>query len=205
MGKLKNKLKKELDRDIRRVKVEVYHDIKYVKTHIPKVITAFMVLIFFVILLVLFKTKQGDKFNQSPEDMVAFASTRDYVIKPAKVQNLLEDTTYQFIDIRSNQERKVYKMDKATHIPFEQILAEDFKSVWRNETKKILVCENEIESTQAWLLLSELGYTNILVLEGGMNYWKKYTLSKFGLKKDESQNDEKPKYDYAKVMKSFKK
>jgi len=205
MGKIKDKIKKELHRDVRRVKVEVYHDIKYVKTHIPKVITFAIGLTFFIILFAIFKTKQGDKFNQSAESILSVANTKNYVIKPAKAKLILDDKDYQIIDIRSKKKRRAFKIDNSKHIPLEQILAEEYKVFWKNSTKKILTCNTEIESTQAWLILSELGYKNIQVLEGGMEYWKEFTKSEFGFAKDKSKNDELPKYDYAKIMKSFKK
>ena len=204
MGKIKEKIKKELDRDLRRVKVEVYHDVKYVKTHIPKVIASFIALAFFIILFVLFKTKEGDKFTQTSKEKLAIANAKNYVIKPDKVKSLLADKNYKFVDIRSNQERKVFKIDDVKHIPFKKILEEKYKPFWNNKENKILICKNEIESTQAGLILYELGYKNILVLEGGMDYWREFDNSEFSLAKNKSINNEKPKYDYAKIMKSFK-
>jgi len=207
MGKLKNKIKKELNRDVRRVKVEVYQDVKYIKTHIPKVITSFIILAFFIILFVLFKTKQGDKFNQSPNKMIALVNTKNYVIKPTKVSDFLKDksTDYQLIDIRSSQERRVYKIDESSHIPFERILEKEYRSLWNNNTIKVLVSENDLEATQAWLILKELGYKNIQVLEGGIDFWKEDMKSEFGLKVNRSKDDEAPKYDFAKTMADFKK
>jgi len=206
MGKLKNIVKKVLDRDIRRVKVEVYHDIKYVKTHIPKVIASSIVLIFFIILFVLFKTKQGDKFNHSDDTMLTLANTKAYIIKPSKVKDILQANLkdYQIIDIRSSQEQKIFKIDNSILIPFERILEDKHKGLWDNDTKKILACKNEIESTQAWLILSELGYKNILVLEGGIDYWKDFTKSIFRSALNESIDEEKPKFDYKKIMKDLK-
>jgi rhodanese-related sulfurtransferase len=207
MGKLKDKIKKELDRDVRRVKVEVYQDVKYVKTHMPKVISAFIIVIFFIILFVIFKTKQGDKFNQTTEKMLAKANTKDYVIKPSKLKKVVSTNleNYQVIDIRSSKERKIFQIENTIHIPFERILENEYKQVWNSKDNKILVCQNEIESTQAWLILSELGYTNIFVLEGGTAFFKEYMKSEFGFKTDKTSDDEKPKYNYKKIMDDFKK
>ncbi len=204
MGKIKNILKKELDRDIRRVKVEVYQDIKYVKTHIPKVIASFIVLIFFIILFVLFKTKQGDKFSKNTDEMLSLASTKDYIITSYNADKLLQDKTYTFVDIRTKKQRATGKIDGSKHIPFKQLLVQEHKVFWKNNNKKILVCDGVILSTQSWLLLSELGYKNIYILEGGMNYWKKYTASIFGNKPIKGESDEEPRYDFKKEMNKAK-
>jgi len=202
MGKIKDKLKKEIDRDIRRVKVEVYHDVKYVKTHIPKVIASFIIFAFFIILFVLFKTKQGDKFSHPVNEMVALAKTKNHIVKPTSLSTILKskDKKVKLIDLRSSKDRKIFTIDGSMHIPFERILESEYKELWNDDNKKILFCRNEIESNQAWLILTELGYKNISVLEGGANYWREFTKSEFGFKSDQSKDDEKPKFDYKKTM-----
>jgi len=196
----KNFLLAALERDVRRLKVEVYHDKQYVKTHIPTFITAFITLAFFVILFVIFKTKQGEQFAHSAKDMVETVKNENYLVKPSKVFDFqrMNNTEWEIVDVRSPRFYANHHIDGAKNISFASMLKESNTDYWKSTTKKLLYADDEARAVNAWFILSELGYENIYVLEGGYDFWKKNIESKFT--KAYSVNDEKAKYDYKKIM-----
>jgi len=196
----KNFLLTALERDVRRLKVEVYHDKQYVKTHIPTFIAAFITLAFFIILFVIFRTKQGEQFTHSAKDMVETVKSEDYLIKPSKGYDLvrMSGDEWEIVDLRASHIYNNHHIDGAKNVSFVRILQDNNLEFWNSSSSKLLYAEDEAQAVNAWFILSELGYKNIYVLEGGHAFWHKNIETEF--KKSFSINDEKAKYDYKKIM-----
>lgn len=196
----KNFLISALERDVRRLKVEVYHDAKYVKTHIPNFIAGFIILAFFVVLMVLFRTKQGEQFTHSAKDMVSEVKSDTYLIKPSKAYDFIrmENGEWEIVDLRSPRFYNNHHIDKAINVSFAYMLDESNRDFWESTTHKLLYAESEAKAVNAWFILSELGYKNIHVLEGGHSFWHNNVETDF--KKSFSVDDEKAQYDFKKIM-----
>ncbi len=200
--KHKNFLLAALERDMRRLKVEVYQDTKYIKTHIPNLIMGVFTLAFFLVMFILFKTKQGEKFAHSAKDMMSQVQNENYLVKPIKAQELLtfKDTNWEFVDIRSPRFYNSGHIEGAKNKSFAYLLNETNDDFWNSSTHKLLYASDEAQAVNAWFLLFELGYKNIHVLEGGYSYWKTNVANNFS--KATSVSDEKAKYDYKQIMKA---
>jgi rhodanese-related sulfurtransferase len=64
---------------------------------------------------------------------------------------------------------------------------------------KVLYSENSIDANQVRLLLTQYGYENLMVLQGGANYWKENMVSKDVFKSKGMYDDEQLNFDPEKL------
>jgi rhodanese-related sulfurtransferase len=76
------------------------------------------------------------------------------------------------VDVRTSEEYDIYSMPGAINIPLQDILKDDWAGYLdQNILDIIFYSDDDIDSEQAWALCKQLGYTNLYVLEGGLNHW----------------------------------
>ena len=69
----------------------------------------------------------------------------------------------------------------------------------KNSKKKILYSNESIKADRVRVLLTQFGYDNLYVLQGGVNYWRDNMISKDIFKAKAEYDDEKLKFDPKKV------
>ncbi len=82
-----------------------------------------------------------------------------------------DDPGFQVIDLRPAEDYKQYHIPGNQHVPFNALQEADLQSMIDPYKIKILVSNGNTRASQAWLLLRRMGYENLYVLKGGMNYW----------------------------------
>jgi len=115
---------------------------------------------------------------------------------------LLKDTVnYQFVDVRSAHKFIGSHLPHAINIPLSNKFLKEENLKLLNQDKKMLVIfgKNSTQGVAAFLLLKQLGFKNMKVALGGCHYSKGYLMNNFGMKTG-VYNDERPRYDYAKVV-----
>src|SRR5690625_4840571 len=95
--------------------------------------------------------------------------TQNSLLKLLKSQEF----AFALIDVRERIEYECKQILYSTNIPRRLLEFVIFRLVPVKGTQIILYDDNESRSLLAAHTLSKLGYTNIFILEGGMNQWGK--------------------------------
>ena len=106
---------------------------------------------------------------------------------------------YIFIDIRNPREFDNFHIEGAVNVPMQRALDDEYIPDLKNSKKKVLYSDESIKADQIRVLLTQYGYDNLYVLQGGANYWKENMVSKDVFKSKAEYDDEKLKFDIAKV------
>jgi 3-mercaptopyruvate sulfurtransferase SseA len=140
------------------------------------------------------------KFKKSAGDMLQEVSTQDQFVNIEKVKDMINDSgNYKLIDIRTPKEYVGYHIEGAINIPFERLLDESNEYLFRNDAQKILYGQNSVNANSVWMVLTQYGYENISVLNGGITQWRELEKNKDDLK-NQGVLDENPEFDYAGIM-----
>ena len=157
------------------------------------------VLIIVLLLLVGLMVRKAPKtpFIMDATEMLAKMPEFEHVtVAMAKDMNA-DTNNYIFVDLRSPYDFEVKHIDNAINVPTAFILDEENKTTFnhylQNNTTVVLYGQSERESVSPWILLTEVGYSNIKVLLGGFDCYNG-DISKC--------NPESSQYDYAKISTS---
>jgi rhodanese-related sulfurtransferase len=83
-----------------------------------------------------------------------------------------KDPSLQLIDVRSQDEFEKYSLSGAINIPLTDLLSEKYTDILNQDVKmNVFYSNGTITANEAWMLTRQLGYSNIYVLEGGLNFW----------------------------------
>jgi sulfur-carrier protein adenylyltransferase/sulfurtransferase len=102
------------------------------------------------------------------------ANTKTQFIAPETVADMIvkKDPTLQLIDVRSKDEFEKFSLPGAIPIPIADLLSEENLSQFDQDARMMVLYANStVVANEAWMILRQLGYSNIYVLEGGLNYW----------------------------------
>jgi rhodanese-related sulfurtransferase len=82
-----------------------------------------------------------------------------------------KDPDYQIIDIRDQSEYEKFHIQTAINIPLQSMFNKENLDFIDPEKLVVLYSNGGTHAAQAWVLLQQMGYTNTIVLLGGLNYW----------------------------------
>lgn len=81
------------------------------------------------------------------------------------------DPDFTLIDLRNNEEYNNYHIKQAINLPLESLFESDVLHNLDKDKLLILYSNGGTHAAQAWVLLQQEGFTNSVVLLGGINYW----------------------------------
>lgn len=119
-------------------------------------------------------------------------------LEPEQVAQMLveKDPYLQLIDIRSQADFEKFALPGAINIPFDNILSEDNTEVFDQDVRiNVFYGNGTTRANEAWMLLRQLGYRNINVLRGGLNYWAEVIMNPVP-PSGVSANDDIAKYNF---------
>jgi sulfur-carrier protein adenylyltransferase/sulfurtransferase len=147
------------------------------------------------------KASKKYKFSKSAIVLHQELVSESHLIDPATAWELMQkdDEKYLFIDIRNPREYDNFHIDGAINIPMQRVLDDEYIPYLNNEKTKVLYSNESMEADQVRLLLTQYGYDNLMVLQGGATYWKENMLSSDVFGSRGEYNDEKLKFDLAKL------
>lgn len=138
-----------------------------------RVITSVNLLIFALILVLL--PKNEVKSGQlSPIKQLTSSIEYQHTVSVDKAARFLnnQDTTIQFIDIRTKDEYLTSSIPGAINIPYTELLMKEWQGYLKQKTKTTIIYGNgDTQSSLAQALLLSNGYANIGIIEGGLNKW----------------------------------
>jgi len=88
-----------------------------------------------------------------------------------------KDKSIQIIDIRDLSEFKTMALPSAVNLSLNDFFAKSSKKIFNLDDKvNIIVGDNDVNSKKGYILAKELGFENILQLNGGFNQFKSQIL-----------------------------
>jgi rhodanese-related sulfurtransferase len=113
-------------------------------------------------------------YKLTADQLLAEANTRTQYITPDAVADMIvnKDPALQLIDVRSQEEFEKFSLPGAMNIPLTDLLSDKYTDMLNQDVKmNVFYSNGTVTSNEAWMLTRQLGYNNIFVLEGGLNYW----------------------------------
>ena len=150
------------------------------------------------------KSSKKFRFDKSAEELHSELVESKHYLDPNKALEIItnKNEDYIFVDIRNPREFDNFHIEGAVNVPMQRALDDEYIPYLENNKTKVLYSSERIKADQIRLLLTQYGYDNILVLQGGAIYWKDNMTSKDVFKSKASYDDEKLKFDLNKLKAS---
>ncbi len=115
-----------------------------------------------------------DKWNRIADDHQPRLNNREVQIHPGELLKLIHDDTHNLvmIDIREEADFNLFHIQDARRMDMADLhmTALELQTLPTN-TVIVVMCNNEVRSTQAWKYFVAEKTPNVYILEGGVNYW----------------------------------
>jgi rhodanese-related sulfurtransferase len=83
-----------------------------------------------------------------------------------------EDSTVQFIDLRSEEQFRECNIPGSVNIPYQHLLDPRWDATFHQKSiKTILYGNGDLTAAHAWTIATGRGYKNMYILKGGLNEW----------------------------------
>lgn len=113
-------------------------------------------------------------YKLTANELLDEVNSKTQYITPDAVADMLvnKDPSLRLIDVRSQDEFEKFSLPEAINIPLSDLLADKYSEIFDQDVKmNIFYSNGTLSANEAWMITRQLGYTNIYVLEGGLNYW----------------------------------
>jgi rhodanese-related sulfurtransferase len=143
------------------------------------------------------QTNKKYKFKRKAEDIHSELLEAKHFLDPNTALSLINkgDEKYVFVDIRNPRDYDNFHIESAVNVPMQRVLDDEYVPYLKDDRIKVLYSENSIDAEQVRLLLTQYGYQNLMVLQGGASYWEKNMLSRNVFKATAEYDDEKLQFD----------
>lgn len=143
-----------------------------------------------------------DEFKLNTEESVQALLFSDEVVIPDEILDVVQkqSDTYVLVDIRPPSEFAEGHLQQAVNIPAQHVLEPQYEKLWKkSEVTYYFYGSDQLEANAPWMVLRQLGYENIRILQGGLGYFADFSDSSW-LKLE----DETARYDYASIFSKAK-
>lgn len=150
------------------------------------------------------QTNKKYKFKKKAENIHAELLEGKHFMDPNTALDLIKkgDEKYIFVDIRNPRDYDNFHIENAVNVPMQRALDDAYIPYLKDERIKVLYSEESIDADQVWVLLTQFGYSNLMVLHGGAKYWRENMLNVDVFKSKGEYDDEKLRFDPAKLKKA---
>lgn len=161
-------------------------------------------ILFAVILIAAVALNRESEFvfqKTKTETLAAVLDSSNFVSKNEIATIIKNQENYYLIDLRTPTEFIKENIAGSINIPAKNILADEYKEIFNQKDKTcILYCGGSLNANQSWMLLYQMGYTNIKAFLPGYYYINDVVIG--GLSLDSQLIDEEtPHFDYAEKAK----
>jgi rhodanese-related sulfurtransferase len=122
----------------------------------------------------LFLPNMKDKNPVKPTELLKDIHSSNRFISTDQLAKRIidEDPIVFLVDVREKSEFEKYSLPGATNIPINQLLQEDWSGYIDQDVYDVIFFSNDdVLAEQACVLCKQLGFKNLYVLDGGLNYW----------------------------------
>jgi rhodanese-related sulfurtransferase len=174
--------------------------------NIQRSLLAFLVILLILIIGYVLIMPADVEYDLSSEEMLEAALLKEYEAYPEDVAYIAdtEDKSYFIVDIRDPHSYQNGHVKTAVNIPLHDLLEKDniklFDQLARDSVTVILYGHKQLDANGGWMLLRQLGYSNIEVMLGGYDYYSTSSLDLYDLPDIPEYMVEEQMYDYAGIM-----
>lgn len=135
-----------------------------------------IIFVFVIIIGLLSFRKPAFEYKLSNEEMLEELYNIDNEMLPDEAMEILayEDSSYVFVDLRNPKDYDLGYLGNAINIPVSDILDEEHVEYYRQLEKDSLIIvlygQDQLQANGPWMILKQLGFTNMKVLLGGYEY-----------------------------------
>lgn len=158
---------------------------------------SYLILSVLIFISVLGCGKNG-KFQLSATDAVQAMLFSEEVVVPAEIMETVQAAgdAAVLVDVRPPSEFVLGHLLNAINVPSQHVLEPEYRKLWKKEgITYYFYGADQLEANGPWMVLRQMGYTNIRILQGGLGYFADFSDSSF-LKLE----DETARYNYAEVF-----
>lgn len=169
------------------------------------------VLFFVAILLIGFISISKPDFEYgftTSETLEQILSYEDEMTPDEAMEIVYDETSgYKFVDIRNPYEFVKGSIEGSINIPFQNFLADEnvefFDDMKKDSITLVIYGWNQSEANSPWMILKQLGYTNVKILMGGYGFYSGETFDMYYESEIPQYFVEEAKYNYVEIMESF--
>lgn len=113
-------------------------------------------------------------YKLTASELLNEVNTRTQFIAPESVADMIvkKDPVLQLVDVRSQDEFEKFSLPGAINVPIYDLLSDQHMTLFDQDVKmNIFYANSTVMANEAWMIIRQMGYSNIYVLEGGLNYW----------------------------------
>ncbi|MFN8241219.1 MAG: rhodanese-like domain-containing protein [Bacteroidales bacterium] len=110
----------------------------------------------------------------TPEEVLSTSINESGFLTPDQVASLIarSDSTFQLIDVRTQQEFNLSSIPGAINLPLSDLLKSGILSVLPGDNiRKIFYSNGDLEANLALVAVAGYGLKNVAVMKGGLNCW----------------------------------
>lgn len=96
------------------------------------------------------------------KEMHAKVLNTQYVVSNEQAQKY---PNVRFVDIRDAKAYRLAHKENSLNIPLASILSEEFLPFFLNDSPKVLFSADPADAHEAWMLLTQMGYANLFVMD----------------------------------------
>jgi rhodanese-related sulfurtransferase len=164
---------------------------KFIKKNAIFLAALLAVIVLITVLLVMGRPSVSYKI--SPKEITAVLSDSGNRVSPVDLfnQQVKADKSYVLVDIRNSDEYAKGHIDHSVNIAalelFQNRSVSFFKELRKTGQAAILYGEDELQANGPWMLLKQVGFDHVKILQGGYSFYKKLPLSDSLLKASEPE------------------
>ncbi|MFC2124251.1 rhodanese-like domain-containing protein [Bacteroidota bacterium] len=173
----------------------------------PNLFAIAMIIVVLGVLLGAAALRKNEKyaFKLTAQEMHTKITSESHIISTQEIIKEIEsgNTNMVLVDLRTPREFIGEHIEAAINIPYERILDEDIESFFEDDRTKVLYDNNDVWSNAAWMILTQYGYENLVVMRGGLEGWNASIENK-DIVQGDYPLDEAAKFDYTNVITDVK-
>jgi rhodanese-related sulfurtransferase len=147
-------------------------------------------------------------YSRSLDETIRLVNESGDIILPEEVHNLpAASGSFILVDTRDPVAYRKSHIDQAINIPVQDILQSENLKVFTKLSKEngtiIIYGNDRLEANGAWMILKQLGFDNIRVMEGGYDGFLISQNKDSGVTGIPGNKSETPSYNYNEIINSF--
>ncbi|MCF8367509.1 MAG: hypothetical protein K9G76_00610 [Bacteroidales bacterium] len=171
-----------------------------------RLIIVSIIFVFIIIIGLISLRKPDFEYQLSTNEMLEEIYNIENEMLPDEAMEIMAygDSSYQFIDLRNPYDFNKGFLGNAINIPVSDILEKEsfefFNQLEEDSVILVLYAENQLQANGAWMILKQLGFSNIKILLGGYSYISNENIDFYNLPDVPEYFVEEPFMDFATLI-----